>query len=519
MSIFGKRAQRMKWYGAVVLTGMLALLIALPAVAQEEAAPEEGSETPAPEEAESAPALENRVDGFFRSGFDGVWSDDGSDLDLNQSLGLDIRPGKTERVRLRGLVSLQEDLDGSTSDHGALRGINDSYESDLRARLLHLYVQVDELWGKSTLRVGRQRIMHGAAYNRIDGVYFSKKNPKWDWYAFAGLRASVYKDSHNDLAIGGGAAYRPGSTTRIALDTFYGEDHRENWDRVRVPAFSQTGTSYFPRKVDQDAHDNLIALSLWQDITPNLAAFARFTWNGDQGDELLVDFNGYVPAWDLAYEFRYRRQLDSIGERVNDLTGYYRVLGVYSEYDDYLFIVEKGFGKKLALSLEAEIHDAQHDQWFSGNRDYQRLALVASVEDLCPSVDAQVALERWRVKNGESTWALTGEVTKSWKRASLSIGMDYERYEDRISDYDNSFNTITQIAYTLAPASVPQWMGTPLFGGLWSVETHENIYSVYAKARVSLAKNQELTARIRYETDDRPEAPYWRFRAGYLVRF
>lgn len=498
-----------------------------PATAEEKpaadaAAPEAAEEKPAAdageaEKPEAKAPQTPRLKGSFSTQLDGVSADGASDLDLEQTLSFDVRPGNSDRLRLRGLLWMQEDLDGDESEYSSLRSINDSYDSDVRARLLSLYAEAKDIWGKSVLRVGRQQILDGVAYNRIDGIYFNRQQDSWEWYAFAGARASVYEDTHEDLAMGAGVTFRPGISTRAGFDIFYGEDRQKEWVPFFKPAW-QAIHLYDMRRETNQIENTMLSFNLSQDLWQNATAYGRVTWVDGHGEELLLDLTGIADCWGLSYELRYRRQLDSIGERVNDLTGFYSLLGTYERYDDYLLVLTKELCKKASLSLEAEIHESAKDSWRTRNRDYQRLALVGRVQDLLPTLDTEVSLERWHVQDGEGTWAVTGELTKNWKTVRLSLGADYERYEDRVAVYNSVPDTLALFGALLNPTALGTGLRTP-WGGLWSIETHENVHSFYSKLRWAVCKDQEFTASVRYEQDESPESPYWRLRAGYMVRF
>ncbi len=486
------------------------------------AAPDATAEKPAEDAAKAEKAAPEapktpRVKGSFSNQFDGVWAHGASDMDLEQTLSLDVRPGNSDRLHLRGLLWTQEDLDGKEPDDSSLRSINDSYDSDVRARLLNLYAEVKDVWGKSVLRLGRQQILDGVACNRIDGLYFSQQHDLWDWYAFAGARASVYEDTHEDLAMGGGMNFRPWATTRLGMDLFWGQDHQQEWVSFIAPAW-QAIHLYDMRKETSQIENTRLSFSLSQDLWKNATAYGRITTVDGQGDELLLDLTGIADCWGLSYELRYRRQLNSIGERVSDLTGFSEILGTYEKYDDYLLVLTKEFCKKASLSLEAELHNASEDNWETRNRDYKRLALVGRVQDIMPGLDTELSLERYHVKGGEGTWAVTGEVAKNWKTLKLSLGADFQRYEDRIAVYDSLPDTLSQLSALFIPGLPASGIRTP-WGGLWSIDSHENVHSLYSKLRWTVCANQELTASIRYEQDDSPESPYWRLRAGYMVRF
>ena len=97
--------------------------------------------------------------GSVSGGFDGMWSggDGGHDVDLDQSLQFQMDPPNCERLHLRGAFWLIEDL-GSSSGHGTLNDIDDAFNEGVIARVSHLYMDVDDLWKDSTLRVGRHKV-------------------------------------------------------------------------------------------------------------------------------------------------------------------------------------------------------------------------------------------------------------------------------------------------------------------------------------------------------------------------
>ena len=242
---------------------------------------------PAASEAPPAPAeaaKRNWFQGEFSAGLDAAWSDYASDFDFNQYLRFKVDPPECKKLHIRGAIWLNEDLGSDAPRYSALRDINDGFDSHLRVRPLYLYAELDDVWGDSTLRVGRQRILEGAAFNRIDGVYFKQRLGQWDWYVFTGARATIYDDPFQDFVTGGGASVRLFDRTRIALDAcFYGEEHRDY----------------------EDIDDTSVALSVWQIVSPNLSLFGRYDRRSGNGDEVYLNATGFVPAWDLTYEVSY----------------------------------------------------------------------------------------------------------------------------------------------------------------------------------------------------------------------
>jgi len=494
-------------------------------VSAQDAAPQTspgGAEQPAenkPAEPEKKGAGKPWVRGSFEAGFDGIWAEEASDLNLDQFLRLKVDPPQCPRLHVRGALWMHEDLNSDEAPYSVLRDINDAWDSAVRARLLYLYADIDSLWKDSTLRIGRQRITEGAAFNRIDGIYLKQRFPGWDWYVFGGVRASLYSDPHDDLVTGGGASARVTERTRVALDMYYGEDDRGS----RSSLYRFLEPEGFVRPLNEDLKDAAVALSVWQTVTPNLMVFGRFTGHDGGGHEVLLNATGSVPAWDLMYEVSYRRQLNTFGDRVNDLTGFYRVLGPAKAHDHYFFALHKPLTKKLMVSMEGEIHNANGSDWRTANRDYQRLAAILSAEKVCNSVDAQVGLERWNVEGGAGTWAVTGEVTKHWSKLSVTLGADYQRYEDRVILFDAAANRMSGLEKIIARPTFDGFTPTVFLSDTLAVQLHQNIHSIYAKTKWAVNTNQDLTVKVTYEneeaTDGAPESPYWRVKAEYAIRF
>ena len=473
-----------------------------------------------PDKRTPAEAKRKWIRGDFDIGLNAAWSSDASDFDLNQYLRLKVDPPQCEQLHLRGAIWLNEDLGSNVPEYSVLRDINDVWDSDFRVRPLYLYADIDNVWCDSVLRVGRQRIVEGAAFNRIDGVYFKQHLGIWDWYVFAGTRATLYDDAFRDPVTGGGASVRLGDRTRVALDAYYGQENRDKTDEAAHQGpldwlMGRSGSDALRAHTDNTA----VSLSVWQTVTPNLSLYGRLDLHEGNGDEILLNATGVIPAWDLTYEVAYHRQLNTLSDRVNDLTGFYTILGKYNTHDNYFAALHKTLTKHLALSLEGEIHRANGSDWMTGNEDYERFALVLAAEKICKTIDAQAALERWSVDGGEGAWAVTGEVTKHWNKIDLTVGADYERYEDRIVNYTSTPYILDQLRVLLLPRQYQTYNPLVYLFDTYALQLHEDIYSFYCKTKWSFAENQQVTAGLTYEEDDSPESPYWRLKAQYSIRF
>lgn len=500
-----------------------------PAAAEKPAAPEAAAaekpadaaaEKPAADAAEPAAKSNAKwIDGSLQIGVDSRWADGNSDVDLDQTLRFNITPPNYPKLHLRGMLWMYEDLAADEPKNSILRDINDGYDSSVRARPMYLYAEIDDLWGKSELRIGRQRIQEGAAFNRIDGLYFKQTDGNLDWYVFGGARASIYRDTHGDAVFGGGVAYRLGNSTRVALDAYYGnEDRKDKYEVYRgfVPWILEYS---FPRRVKEEIGDDLIALSLWQQITPNLRAFGKFSLHNGESNEFILNLTGFAPGWNVSYDATYRRQLDTIEDRVSDLMGFYRILGPYDAYDSILLAAHKPLTEKLVLSLEAERHNSRGDDEYTANRDYMRYAAILSAEKLAHGIGATVSLARWDADRGEGSWIVTGEVSKTWGKAKLTIGADYQQYKDTYVRYNPEFLWARKIATRLVPGFYPGYMPLVSIFDTGHVMTVEDVHTLYTKLKWAMCASQDLTTQISYEEDDGPESPYWRARVSYEIRF
>jgi len=459
------------------------------------------------------------VTGRFEIGADAIWTDGERDLTFDQWLTLRVDSPKLPNVRFYGSLWMHEDLDSDESVTSSLFDINDTYDSDVQTRLLHLYLEVDNLIGDSTLRIGRQRILESPEFNRIDGVYFQHHIGQWDWYLFGGVRASLFESSHDEPAYGGGLAWRPDAKTRIALDAFYGEEDRVDTSEVFRPLVSEIFDLPWPRRVKTEFGDNRWTLSAWRQITQNTQFNGRLSFFDADVDELRLEVRGYVPSWDLTYRAAYRGRLQEAGDRVDDLTAFFRILGPLEEYNNFLLSLTRAFGEKYAITLETEFHEAEEGDVFRTNRDYQRYEIIASGDGLWKDINASFGVSFWNVNAGDSTLAITGEMTKKWEKLALTFGVDFSKFYYTTFEHDQvpwwTSQAITFASPNIFPGNRPlvYLLDTDF------VQESEDIYTVYSEVKWQVKENQSLRSRITFEEDDGPDSPYWRLQLNYAFHF
>ena len=495
-------------------------------------------ETPAPEAAAEAPADENApaeagepgaggdseksedappwYRGTFEAEVDSVITDGGSDLDFSQYLRLEADPPKKPKLHLRGALWLHQDLLSDEGKSSTLRDINDASSSDVQARLLYLYADFDDALGdQSVLRIGRQRIQEGATYNRIDGLYLKKRISNVEMYAFLGARASVYRDTSDDLVLGGGLAYLPTPQTRIALDGYYAEESRYGLStRKDLSPFSG-----YTRYIASEINDSKVTLSFWHSFGANTRLFGRIGMLGSDLDELSLNLNGFIPRLNLLYDVNYRQLFNTTGDTTADLSPYYQVLGQYREHQTLYVALHRPITKKITLSLEGEVRNSENDDFYSGNRDYQRVGTVLDVDDLYKGFGVTTSLEYWNVSEGEGSWTITGEVNRTWKNLEWRAGVDFVRYKDRVIDYDRRAALVDAAVVAIVPGIYPGFSWFTQRNSTRILDTRENVYSLFTELDWEFREDQTFYAKFSFEEDDGPDSPYWRTRAGYRIRF
>ncbi|GMW03597.1 MAG: hypothetical protein AMXMBFR84_47310 [Candidatus Hydrogenedentota bacterium] len=451
------------------------------------------------------------------------WSDAGEDYDFDQFIRINIDPPQNEKIHIRSSFWLYEDISPDDDRAYYLNDLSDTWDSDFQARVLTLHVDVEDLWGDSLLRIGRQRIFEGQYFGRMDGIYFKKSMPKWDWYAFAGWRASLYEDAFDDPVLGGGLSWQPTTKTRIALDAYYASEELDHKPRFRRRRFSEILYHDYPREWDDSFSDTMVALSIWQDITTNLRVFGRYSWYDKGSDELLLELVGYVPNWDLSYEVSYRRMMDETTQRVDDQSSYYRVLGTYEDYDSWFMALHKPISKRIALSVEGELRDVRGDEFATNNPDYLRYAAILSLSDLPWGLSGNLAYERWDVDGRDDAWMVSGELTKTWVHFALTVGASYERWVDEYEAYDffPQFKNQVRSALNFGGYQTPYYANnfTVNLRDKVPVIVRDDIYALFAECVWTINPQNEVKLGVSYEIDDYADSPYWQVSAGYSLKF
>lgn len=461
------------------------------------------------------PVAHEAVKGSLSTRMDVETADGESDWRTDEYLRFEIQPEYAPKLTIRGAVWSWQDLDGHEPADSPLRGLGDAYQAAVQVRPLHLYVEGEDLWGKSTLRVGRQRIEQSLSYSLIDGAYFNKRNAKWEWYAFLGTRGTLYDDNFHDPAAGAGLSVRPTAYTRIALDTFYTAEDRA---ATRRPLYTDLLGFRYPLAVPDDVDTRQLALTINQRLGAQHQVYARYVLNDDESDEIRAALTGTFSKRNIAYDLSYMQRLTTVTDRGSDAGAFYRVLGPLDRYRDLAATLHVPLGEHFAVSIEGQRHDASGDDDY--NRDYSRYGAFLSAAKLWNnSLDFRVGLSRWDVDEGAGTWGLSGEATKRWAKAGLTLGTDYSAYQERLRTYNAAPYRIGRAITFLLPGVFPGLYPVARLTSFRTIEIDEDVYTVYGRFSYDLNDRQALWMKLTYQLDDGPDAPYWRAQAEYTIKF
>lgn len=438
-----------------------------------------------------------------------------ADWRTDEYLRVEIRPEYARHLTIRGALWSWQDLDGHESETSPLRGLGDTYQAAVQVRPLSLYVQGEDLWGDSTLRVGRQRIEQSTAYSLIDGAYFNKRNDKWAWYAFLGTRGTLYEDNFADPSLGAGISVRPTGYTRLSVDTYYSQEGRAE---RRRPFYADVFGLSYPLAIPDDADTRQLAFTATQRIGERHQIYARYLVNDGESDELRLSASGTFAKRQYAYDIAYNERLNRVTDRGNDAGVFYRVLGALDEYRDLSATFHIPFATRYALSMEGQRHDASGDGDY--NRDFTRYGIYLHGAKLREGhLDFRVGLARWDIDAGEGTLSLTGEVTHRWRKAALTLGTDYAAYQERLRTYNATPYRVARGVTALLPGVFPGFFPITRFIDVRDIEIDEDVYSAYGKFAYTLDDRQSVWLKLTCQRDDGPDSPYWRVQAEYSIRF
>lgn len=257
-----------------------------------------------------------------------------SDNDLESIASLDIGNPTFDRFSAALEGGGIFDLDGQNSDT-TFSSINDTFSDKAVGRLYYAYMDMRHTKPVELLRVGRQHryefeslYFDGATIETIPfyGVVLS---------AFGGVPVHLYETQigfdPGDWTSGGALQWNPVADVRFRFDYAHIRDDNEG-----------------PRAGQGDFEDDLMAASLWADITDKIDAFAQFTTFSDEVRDVQAASTFRLPKQDFSLQVNAYRLLTGYDIRVTDWDAF-RFVGTYQPYTEFGLTATKGLGKKFAV--------------------------------------------------------------------------------------------------------------------------------------------------------------------------
>lgn len=381
-------------------------------------------------------------------------TDDAEDIDLLETLSLDF--GDPERDDLTGhlLLYAAADLNGRTVEKGEdadFTDLDDSYDSDLIARLYDAYVDVHSVDGLEELRLGRQNLYDTPVFALFDGVWLeteASEKRRASLGLYLGRSIHHFETAFDDDQVAGayvqGAPWRDG---RLRLDYMHLEDDT---------------------RLTKERED-LLSIRAWQTLGDRLRLSGGHTRLDGEERDVFWRAHWVEPEQDLGVQVEYYELLEPQGQLAYELDPYSSLLFELEPYRQGKLQLSKGFGEHVVVEAGASARRViDDDDEGEFNREYDERHLTLSFADL----------------PGEVELALTGTIYDDSGSEIETLGADVNR------DFGETWNGSLGTYYALYEIDLFQQRE----------RDHSRVWYLRAKnrARADLL----LDFRLEYESDD-----------------
>lgn len=417
---------------------------------------EVGTEPQASEGGEGTASEEGAVRGWTSAYLRFRRTDDAEDVDLVQTTSLDVGNPEEDPVTGHLLLYAAADLDGKDFEDGSdsdFFDLDDTYSSDVSARLYEAYADVHRWEDLRHLRLGRQSL-----YDTPEQVWFDGAWLETAEIDDGGTRAGAYLGRGVRLfetAVDGdrvGGLYvqtRPWRAGRVRLDYMHLEDE----------------TRLLSTK------DDLWSVRAWQRLGDEraLRLSGGHSRLGSEARDWFLRARWHDPQRALGAQVRFYELLEPQGDLVFELDPFSALLFELRPYRQWHLQASKGFGEHVSLEgglALREVSEEEDEGEF--NRDFDRHHVSLSLIELPGEVevtftgavydDSGIETETWGVD-------LARELGESWRG---SLGSYYSLY--RIDLFQN-------------------------------IE-RDHVRTWYARARGGWREDLTLDLRLEYEEDD-----------------
>ena len=339
-------------------------------------------------------------------------SDGTDDHDLSSTLLLNIGDERRHAVTGHVLAWANGRLDGRSDGDDAFSNINDTYSSDLQARLYEAYADLHRIDELDVARLGRQPLYDTPEYVTFDGVRLETRSHgehAWRFGAYGGVPVHHFESSSSgDSVVGAYVEARPWAGGRARLDYMYLEDEQRLGD----------------------AQNDLLGARLWQLVGTRLRLEGAFSALEGESRDVLARATWFDVEDDIVVRASYYELLETQSFLVHEFDPFYDTLFEYFPYSEIHGLVSKGFCERYRAELGLQSRRLK-DSGDEGdyNHEFDRYFARFIVEDfLTEALILGLTADHYDA-DGDDYSAFSADLEKAWnERWNTAIGTYYALY-------------------------------------------------------------------------------------------
>jgi len=401
-----------------LLVAAFSLIIAAFAAGRARAQESELPETvgpPPPPSSWSRWTNELAVSGSFSLEYRLRHTSEATDQDLYGLLAADYGDAATQPVTAHLVARSAFDLDDGIDHTGAYAfdSLQDTYQCRLTAQLYELWVGGALSGPVASWKLGRWFLDDTPVQTYVDGARIETQEvtaAKIRLGGYAGLPSHLYESSPSgDLILGVFLEARAWTGGRTRFDYMHVDD----------------------QTLLLDHHDDLFALSQWQQVGEHVDLFGRVTWLSSESRDFEVRGNWNDPEAQLRASLSYYQLLHTQESLSYEFDPYFQSAFEYRPYREIAASAGHAFGDHFDVSGGVDFRRVTNDgDEGAFNHDFERFYVVPMLLGL-PDEDTTISLtgELW-VATPERITSVGGELDHALsKEVHANVGTNYSLYK------------------------------------------------------------------------------------------
>lgn len=359
------------------------------------------------------------IHGYLSTQYRMRQSEDESDQDIYQYVGLDLGDELTGKVTAHLLLRLAADIDGKQEVPGyyVFDSVTDTYDESFTYWLYHSYLDFHRVGNVADIRLGRQ-----VMYDTPVTLYFDGgKIETMEWREALNLKVGVYGgvpvhlyeiDAEGDAIYGALLQTRP----------WRGGRFRADWVRVE------------DENLYGEEENDFYSAAVWQALSQYLMAHARYGWLDNEGRDVTGRLSFYHPDWDLMVMVSYYELLETEEIRTIDFDPFFAAAHAYYPYWQGRFLASKGIGDNFGIEGGVDMRELNDENDMSNyNHEFIRYFGTVYLTDLpTDGLEISATGEVWDSQDQlEYIQSYGGDVTYKTMndRLAMSVGSYFSLYE------------------------------------------------------------------------------------------